>query len=348
MEKRRLKLPIGFQAFEELRTEGFFLVNMKKIFYLLVIGIFALAGCDKGEDIFTNETGCDKNKDELTKEPGLEIIAPTSDGFWLKMGDNTVVPPSDIDFYDVSTHIIYLKKTLPYLKNIGFGSGLMTVNVGKDEIYKCSFHSSLSSSLPQGAYVRTPPFNKEDIIRISFMQFLNEDFEPKFTDPRNDERIIEALKKYGQYHEGLHCEIRSCNYSDGKLVFNIVLSNTDTFDYYHLDISKMGLGLFHYFTNGPTFWNFRQMQSYTHQETVIHPTPWNDWKKEWLSLIKSGESKNISITYNHFERMPEGQYRIYFQFPGLNYGISQKDLVLKDGRIWMGSIDIEEDYEIKY
>jgi hypothetical protein len=60
-------------------------------------------------------------------------------GLWLKMGDNSIVSTSDIDYYDVSTHMIYLKKELPYLKKVedSFG-GIMSVYVGDDEIYKCS------------------------------------------------------------------------------------------------------------------------------------------------------------------------------------------------------------------
>jgi hypothetical protein len=292
----------------------------KLVVITFVIGVFAFVGCDKSESL---------------------------DGFWLKMGNNTIVPTSDIDFYDVSTHMIYLKKNLPYLEEIGYGSGMMTVNVGEEEIYQCPFHPLHLSSLPQGAYISTPSFYKEDIIRIGFMQFLDTNHKPTVIDPRSDERIIAALKKHRQYHEGLHCELKSFNYSNGTLVFNIELYNPDTFNYYYLDPDKMGIGLFHYFTNGPTFFNFANNNSYTHQETVLHPELLNSWKKEWLTLIQSGERKNISITYNSFETMPAGNYRMYFEFPGLTYGISQKELVLKDGRVWMGSVNIEKDITIR-
>jgi len=300
----------------------------KPFIWAFVIGIFALTGCDKSEAF--------NNDDEVEFTGGL----------WLKMGDNSIVPTSGIDFYDVSTHMIYLKKKLPYLEKVGFDYGMMSVHVDKDEIYKCPFHPSYSSYLLPGVIISSPPFNKEDIIRIDFIQFLDENHEPTVTDPRNDKRIIAALKKYRQYHEGLHCELKSCNYSNGKLVLNMELYNPDTFNYYYLDPNKMGVGLFHYFTNGPTFWNISYTKSYTHQETVTHPEPWDSWKKEWLTLIKSGEHKNISITYNHFDMMPAGKYKMSFGFPGLNYGISQKDLILKDGRIWMGSIGIEKDVTI--
>ena len=266
-------------------------------------------------------------------------------GFWLKMGDNSIVTVSDIDFYDISTHMIYLKKEVPYLKNLSQG-GSMSVNVNDDEIYTCSFHSLLLSSLPEGEYIScNPSFYPDDIISISFMQFIDSNGKPQFTDHRSDKRIIAALKKYRLYHEGLRCEIQSANISNGKIVLNIELSNPDTFDYYFLDPDKMGIGLFHYFTNGLYFWNDSYTKTFTHQETVIHPVPWDSWDKGWLSQIRSGERKNISITYQHFDIIPAGNYKMFFCFPDI-FWISKKDRMLKDGRIWMGSICVEKDITI--
>jgi hypothetical protein len=301
-----------------MSRRNFFGTWTKPVVMAFVIGIFALTGCDKD---------------------GVEGVDFTG-GLWLKMGDNSIVPTSDIDFYDVSTHMIYLKKKLPYLEKVDRG-GSISVYVGRDKIYNCSFHPLYLSSLPVGAYTSNPRLHEEDIIRISFQPYTG------IEDRRDDERIIAALKRYNQYHEGLHCEIQSVQVSNGKVVLKFELSNPDTFDYYYLDPDKMGFGLFHYFTNGPTFQTVPYAKSYTHQETVIRPEPWNSWKKEWLTLIKSGERKNISITYNQFESVPAGNYRMYFGFPGLNYGISQKDLTLENGRIWMGSISAEKDVTIR-
>ena len=276
-------------------------------------------------------TSCDSDETE----------SKFTNGLWLKMGDNAIVSTSDIDFYDVSTHMIYLKKELPYLKNV-YSGGKMSVYVDHSKIYECSFHSLHSSSLPQGAFIMVPPiFYSEDIIRISFMQIIDLNGKPQFTDPRSDKQIIAALKNNHLYHEGLHCEIQSVNYLSGKLILNIELSNPDTFDYYYLDPDKMGIGLFHYFTNGPTFLD-DQYQRYNHKETVVHPESFKSWEKEWLTLIKSGERKNISITYNHFDEIPTGTYRVNFAFPGLSW-VSQKDRIFGNGRIWMGSISIEKD-----
>ena len=296
---------------------------MKKLFNILltitfITSVFSFVCCNK---FFDNDE---------TK---------VTDGLCLNIGDKTIVYTSDIDFYDISSHTVYLKKKIEY-------DGIISVNVGEEEIYKCSIHPTYSSSLPEGVFIWGSPFMKEDIISFGFVQYLNEKHEPINTDPRNDKRIIKALKKYGQYCEGINCEIKSISYSKGKLVLNIDLYNPDTFNYYYLDIDKMGIGLFHYYTNGPSFLNDSYTKSYSHQETVIEPEPWDSWKKEWLSLLKSGERKNVLITYSKFEIIPAGKYRMFFAYPGLSPAKSHKELVLENGRIWVGGVCIEKEITI--
>ena len=148
---------------------------MKKVFDILVamtfvVGIFAIASCDNN------------NEAEFT------------DGFWLKMGDNSIVPTSDIDYYDVSQHTIYLKKKSTYLKNL---HGTVSMYAGNDKIYECSIHSAICSHIPMEQPYIWDITSTEEKIRI----FFNPDSEQQVTDPRNDVRIIAALKKYGQYHE---------------------------------------------------------------------------------------------------------------------------------------------------
>jgi len=253
---------------------------------------------------------------------------------WLKMGDGTILSTSDIDFYNMSMHRIYLKEKLPYLEKI---HGTMSVYVNGIEIYECVFHSVICSHMPSGVYA----FVGTSTITVCFSPSSMDS-----KDPRSDERIIAVLKKKHLYHEGLRCEIQSVNYSNGELVLNIELSNPDTFDYYYLDPDKMGIGLFHYYTNGPTFLTFLndQYQRYNHRETVIHPEETNPRKNEWLTLIKNGERKNISITYHNFDNIPVGNYKIYFSFPG--YFLS-KDRKLGSDMIGMVNINMEKDITIQ-
>ena len=132
-------------------------------------------------------TSCShKSEEELT------------DGLWLKMGDNSIVHTSDIDYYDVSRHIIYLKKGVPYFNNV---HGTVSVLVGDDEIYECPIHSFVCSHIVFGQpcmYVCDFTSNKDP--KVILIYFNTKD-EQQVTDPRNDPRIIAALKRHGQYHK---------------------------------------------------------------------------------------------------------------------------------------------------
>ena len=166
-------------------------------------------------------------------------------------------------------------------------------------------------------------------------------------DPRSDPRIIQALESYNQLHIGLQCKIKSVQFGTGNQVkLELELINNDSFNYYYLDPEKMGLGLFHYFTNGLFIRDYSYQKSFTNHTNHIQPEPWDSWKMEWLSLIKSNETKTISIVYDNFDPVIPGQYKASFQFPGL-FKVSREDLVQANGRIWLGELDLTKDIQVR-
>ncbi|MEF8812071.1 MAG: hypothetical protein V5A47_14180, partial [Bacteroidales bacterium] len=118
--------------------------------------------------------------------------------------------------------------------------------------------------------------------------------------------------------------------------------NEDSFSYYYLDPGKMGTGLFHYFTNGLYISDEATHESYAHKMKVESPESYKTWKKEWLSLIKSGETKTSTITYNRFEVVPTGMYTARFTFPGLHW-VDKEELKQDQGRIWLGKISFQKE-----
>ena len=306
---------------------------MKKNIFLLLFSTLLIAGCNEDEASFSDPQA-DYSSFYSDIKPG---------GVWLKVGDVMIIGTSDIDYYDASSHIFYLKSELSNLKKIEHGRSL-SVFVDQTEIYSCSFHYVYSSSLPTGPFIWSSPFlYPEYVLMINFSSYSYDD--NIISDPRNDDRIIEALKKYDQYHEGLHFDIQSVTMSQGKMIMDAELYNPDTFDYYYLDPDKMGMGLFHYYTNGLLLYD-NNYKSYTNQETSVSPEPWNSWNVKWMSLIKSGERKKISLTYNYFEEVPPGSYQVHFSFPGLSYHIKQNDLQQMGGRIRLGDISATKDIVI--
>ena len=270
-----------------------------------------------------------------------------SDGFCIKFDNSVVLDHNDIEYYDYSTHLIYLKNSNSFLENIN-GINTFTVYADWSEIYSGQLLPMYSSFWPSEPVIRCPPFYYGDyIIPIEFTQMIDS-LGNANPDPREDARIIEALQKYSQYHSGLSCEINSVQYSaQNNVTIELELRNEDTFSYYYLDPDKMGVNLFHYFTNGLYIMDFANRESFTHKIEIIHPEPWGTWEKDWLSLIRSNESKTITIRYDSFEIVTTGQYKATFTFPGLGGQVEKEDIQQDGGRIWLGKLDISKNVMIE-
>lgn len=271
------------------------------------------------------------------------------EGITMKIGKQVVLTSDEIDYYDLSTHFIYLKGTDSFLKDKMVRDSFQIYAAG-EKIYSGVFHSMYMSSLPLGPSIDTPViFYEEYVIPVTFSYYYDANGKQNPpVDPRKDPRILQALKLSGQLHEGLKCEIRSLQAIQGssKVSLELELTNNDSFDYYHLDPDKMGMGLFHYFTNGLSFWSATQMKRYENHVQHIQPQPWDSWDISWLSLIRSGQKKTIWIHYTNFDLVPKGQYKLQFRFPGLGH-VEKSQLVQRNGRIWLGSLDLSQDFQIR-
>ena len=281
-------------------------------------------------------TGCEKDNSER--------LFSSNEGFCIKIADSLVYKQSQIDFYDFSSHLIYLNNGNSFTFS---NRGSFTVFADGIEIYSGQLFPLYSSFLPVGPVIRCPPlFYGDYIIPVEFIQ-LTDSLENTFEDPRKDTRIIEALRKYNQYREGLACEIISVQkLSSDKVRFEIRLVNNDSENLYLLDPDKMGINLFHYFTNGLILKNAYNTV-FTHNITIARPEPWNTWEVDWLSVIKGKETKTISITYNSFKTLVPGQYTAIFVFPGLGRQVEREDLIQENGRIWLGDLHIKKAIIIK-
>ena len=283
--------------------------------------------------------GCDQDHDDFRV---------TGEGLSMTINDKVVFTAKDIDYYDLSTHFIYLKETNSFL-NDKLVRDSFQIYADGEKIYSGVFHSWVMSSMPMGPSIYTPTlFYGDYLLPITFSSYLNQEGKRiPLEDPRGDPRIIDALKSWNQLHEGLHCEIKSVQLTSGnKVSMELELINNDSFNYYYLDPEKMGLGLFHYFTNGLSFWSPTLKKSFDNHVQHIQPEPWNSWQIKWLSVIGSHEKKTIWINYPNFDPIPEGQYKLYFRFPGLSH-VEKEDLVQRYGRIWLGDLELSQDFQIR-
>jgi hypothetical protein len=107
----------------------------------------------------------------------------------------------------------------------------------------------------------------------------------------------------------------------------------------------MGVGLFHYFTNGLYLYN-QETGWLQHQIKVENPEPWDSWESGWLDLLNRHTSKSYQVTYEIFDQVPPGTYSIYFRFPGLTH-VEKGDRIFSGGRIWMGDLEVSNEIEIE-
>lgn len=283
--------------------------------------------------------GCEKNEIDFYKE--------LPDGFCIVANEKVVLNHNDIEYYDYSTHLIYMKENKSFVADIE-SIGAFTVFADRMQIYKGQTVPGYSSFLPSGPVIAThPSFYGDNIISIGFIQILDS-LGNVLPDPREDERIVEALKKYNQFHAGLSCEIKTVQYlASNNVKVELILKNNDSLNYYYLDPNKMGENLFHYFTNGLSIRDFNNHKSYTHKIETVQPEPWNSWKKDWLSIINGNESKTITITYNNFEEVVPGRYKATFEYPGLSYQVDKKDILQDNGQIWLGKLNMIKEITIE-
>jgi len=270
-----------------------------------------------------------------------EKFSNNPDQYLFKTDNGIEYKYSDFELYDSSTHILYLKTSHVEFKNEN--SSKFSLLANGEEIYSGVFWPSYSSSMPSGPYISSfSSFYPDYTIRIEHMTIDNK---PK--DPRNDPRIISALKDHNLLHSGLSVLINSIDIVGTQLTFKFTVTNQDESDLLILDLEKTGPNLFHYFTNGLTIRKLTYEEVFSSQIAPENPVPWDSWKTDWLSELKSGGSRQFTINYTINSIINPGKYYIMFEFPGLTHGVTKDQLFQNNTRIWLGDIFMTEEFTIQ-
>ena len=249
----------------------------------------------------------------------------------FKVVDSLEFNYNDFEMYDSSTKILYFKTEHPEFKD--YKDPFFAFYTDTLLIYYGRFWSWLNSSIPPTPIIHSYPF-----FRLQNHALLIEYEYQKFVDPRNDERLISAFKNSGILHSGLSIEIKDLSINGTQISFSFMIKNNDQSDLLILDYDKMGTHLFHFYTNGLYFMGKDHPGYYRCPIDVHEPAYISSWEKEWLLLLKSGESKSYSIDYKLDSSLMPGNYDAYFNFPGLKFQIARDQLIQDNGRIWLGDI----------
>jgi hypothetical protein len=275
---------------------------------------------------------------DLFSDPEQNNDPADPGAFSLVINDSLIYDGSAIDFYDMSSHLIYLKEGYSFVCN---RSGSFSIYTGDEEIYTGILFPPYSCMIPIGPVIYCPPYLYNDyIIPIGFSNYFDSLGNP-LPDPRDHPQIIEALKENDQYRAGLSCEITEIEKSNpNKIDLTLKLTNREEGDIYYLDPRKMGTELFHYFTNGLYLTNSEGVM-YTPQLSVSEPEPWDAWEPAWLSPLSGGASQILVLSYSYIEVIGNGEYAVDFIFPGLGYQVSRDDLQQYD-RLWLGKLLVSD------
>ena len=275
----------------------------------------------------------------------------------IDLNEDAWLGDDDIEFYDFSTHCIYLKKDKSDFfdnydgKFFQFTSSLdrkpFVVVSGIQRCYIGSFFSMYSSSVPRGPYIDEFDirFYPDDIIHISRTWFTDDDV-------RNNLQIKSNLLKLNMFHAGIDIKLTSFriieNSEISTIEYTIRIANHDQDNLYVMDSDKMGSNLFHYYTNGPDLYDISKSKYYySVYKKVESPEPYDSWNFEWFTLIKSNQFIERTIYLKGYQFIPNGEYvgSITFSSPK---NIMKTDRIKMDGRIWIGSIESDElEIEVK-
>lgn len=249
---------------------------------------------------------------------------------FFKIGNDFEYGFSDIELYDTSSNIIYFKSEREEFKSIE--KNTFSFLDDGDVIYSGSFMPGYSSSIPMGPFIFSPPS------MFGNYALEIENFYPNKPDARKDPRIISLLEQHNLLHSGLAISSSNLEITGSDITINFTITNYDESDLLIIDPYKTGLNLFHYFTNGLYIRDSNNFIVFTSDYEVQTPDPWNSFDIDWLSLLKSGESRQFTIDYTIPNPLNPGEYTSTFEFPGLSYQVTLDQLYQNDSRIWLGQI----------
>jgi hypothetical protein len=250
---------------------------------------------------------------------------------------------NDIEFYDWSSHCIYLKKDKSNIfpnaysaspfpdswRNRPFIVAVKGRNCYAGQMFMT--YASYSLLCP-GIWDFEVKYYPTDIIHINSMVGFT-------TDKRDNEEVKNKLLELKLLHNGLSLNIDSLwiQNNDTALVrYKLTIINNDSDNLYVLDPDKMGTELFHYYTNGPVFYNTLTKQTYNSIfKEVKTPNPYNSYDPSWFTKIESGKALTRTIILKGYQHLPAGQYFCEMTFANPVY-IKKQDRWLNDGRYWMG------------
>jgi hypothetical protein len=322
---------------------------MKRLFPYLLGCVFALVlltlasiGCDDSNSDHSDSRVSGELSIYLLDDVYADVTQlENRDLSQLELQDEPWLSIDDIDFYDLSTHCIYLKEDWPSLgvdTRMSFTIPFVVVANG-ERCYLGYFNSPVSSWLPRTPVIYSfPDFGlyPKDVIYIS-----NRSIDSSSVDLRNDERIRNALLQSNKLCLGVRVELNDVEFisqsETATLSYTFTVTNDSDDTLYVPDPDKMGSGLFHYYTNGVLLYKPDGSHFWSEHKTTNPPETHDGWDVKWFTRLGSDKSMKRTVILNGYPDIPKGTYSCYFTYSGPNH-IEKSKRMLSDGRLWIGEV----------
>lgn len=256
------------------------------------------------------------------------------------------ISEEDMEYYDWSTHLIYLKKDKSHFLK-WWDNPLKTfpeewadkpyiVVAGGKRCYAGFFHHAVFSHFFDAPFIPNLDnhFYPSDVLYIDWAH----------TSPPNDEDVKDALLNAGLYRGGISVTFDTTdailnidNADTSTITYKFTITNNDINNLYVLDPDKMGTKLFHHFTNGPVFDNLNGYLFQSTWKTTTPPPSLDYWSPDWFAKLKPGQSIQRTISLKGYPFFPTGEYRFRFSYNGKIFGMEKVIRELPDGNIWVGT-----------
>lgn len=276
----------------------------------------------------------------------------------LELADKPWLSQDDIEFYDWSSHCLYLKKDKSY-----FFPGELQLNYRFPKLWTDRPWIVVSNGKPRYAgYFGTEysidifPFPEIDALIVGYCptDILASNWNFWFVGPdiRFNELVKKSLIQCGLYHGGIEVSIdtnstpiRVFNDDTTTVEYTLKLQNNDQDNIYIFDPSKVDSEIFHFYSNGPNFWDLNSGKSYSPQYMKTRmPDGWPDeWNSNWYTLLKSGESVKRTIRLKGYPYIPSGTYLVQTGYGTPRHALEKNIRETPQGRYYVRGGEVHTD-----
>lgn len=262
-------------------------------------------------------------------------------GLRIEIGNGTVISGDDVEFYDSSSCILFLKKAISVRYNLtGFPEyrhEIFKVKINGEMIFSGYFFPyDVEAPPPSPIYIGC--FGR-DSLNSDFIKFEFAHFPFEAVDNRNDSRIIHFFERRKQLRKGISCHFESIGPSpidNAFLTIDFAIKNNDSLPYLIPDLSKMSVDQFQMLTGGFFLDRLDSAVYYYHKIYAHYDT--TVMSLDNLTMVGGKEERIFRTSVPYTLPITKGSYRCWVEYGNFRYlDYIHINLNQDQGRVWIGN-----------